>query len=93
MQNASQLSKIVATLALLVTISGVADWHYGPNTRLVPSLLPTGPMTVFGATVGNRSIELTDTVGTMLAERSVRSGSSEGTSGHRFPMISLAFGR
>jgi sulfate-transporting ATPase len=52
MRDASQLSKIVATLALLVTITGVADWHYGPNTRLVPSILPTGPMDVFGATVG-----------------------------------------
>lgn len=52
MRNASQLSKIVATLALLVTITAVADWRYGANTRLVPSILPTGPIDLFGASVG-----------------------------------------
>jgi sulfate-transporting ATPase len=52
MRDASQLSKIVATLALLVTITGIADWHYGPNTLLVPSILPTGPVKILGASVG-----------------------------------------
>jgi ABC-type branched-subunit amino acid transport system ATPase component/ABC-type branched-subunit amino acid transport system permease subunit len=52
MRDASQLAKIVATLALLVTITGIADWHYGPNTLLVPSILPTGPTEIFGASVG-----------------------------------------
>src|SRR6476646_485289 len=46
----------------------------------------------FGCTVGSKSIELTDTVGTTVADRAVGSGVSD-TSGHRLPTISWAVGR
>ena len=52
MRQASQLARIVATLALMITITSVAFWRYGGNPRVVRGLLPTGPMTVFGAAVG-----------------------------------------
>ena len=52
MRQASQISRIVATLALLIEITSLSYWRYGGNTRVVPGLLPTGPMKVFGAAVG-----------------------------------------
>ncbi|MDO8363358.1 MAG: branched-chain amino acid ABC transporter permease/ATP-binding protein [Actinomycetota bacterium] len=52
MQQASQLSRIVATLALLITITSISFWRYGGNSRVVPGLMPTGPMKVLGTSVG-----------------------------------------
>jgi sulfate-transporting ATPase len=52
MGNASQLARIVATLALLVVLLGAASLRYGPLPKLVPSMLPTGPVEILGASVG-----------------------------------------
>ncbi len=52
MQDASALSKIVATLALLVVMQGLATLRYGIFPKLVPSLLPNGAMKIFGVSVG-----------------------------------------
>ena len=52
MQDASALAKIVATLALLVLLQGLASLRYGVFPKLVPSLLPNGGMEIFGVSVG-----------------------------------------
>jgi sulfate-transporting ATPase len=52
MRQASTLAKIVATLALLVVLQGIADLHYGVLPKLVPSMLPIGPVYIFGTAVG-----------------------------------------
>jgi sulfate-transporting ATPase len=52
MQDASRLSKIVATLAFLVTISSIAEWRYGETPLVVPSIPPTSRIEVLGASVG-----------------------------------------
>jgi branched-subunit amino acid ABC-type transport system permease component len=46
MHDASPLARIVATLALLVTL------RYGTVSKLVPSLLPKEKITIWGATLG-----------------------------------------
>jgi len=56
MREASNLAKIVATLALLVVLQSAAVLAYGPLPRLVPSLLPTQPVTVLGAVIGEDRI-------------------------------------
>src|SRR5690606_34919245 len=52
MRTASSITRIVATLALLVALQGAAVLHYGPLPKLVPSMLPTGPVSILGASVG-----------------------------------------
>jgi sulfate-transporting ATPase len=52
MQDASALSRIVATLALLIMLQSAASLRYGTLPKLVPSLLPKEATEVFGATVG-----------------------------------------
>jgi ABC-type branched-subunit amino acid transport system ATPase component/branched-subunit amino acid ABC-type transport system permease component len=52
MRAASTLAQIVATLALLVVIQDVIGLRYGPLPRLVTSMFPTGPVSVFGTDVG-----------------------------------------
>ncbi len=52
MRRASTLAKIVATLALLVILQGAADLRYGFLPKLVPSMLPVGPVYIFGTAVG-----------------------------------------
>src|SRR3984957_13281137 len=52
LREASDLVKVVATLALLVVLQGVAAIRYGELPRVVPSMLPTGPVKIFGASVG-----------------------------------------
>lgn len=56
MQNASTLAKIVATLALLVVLQTVAELRYGVLPKIVPSMLPIGPVDVFGAEIGQDRI-------------------------------------
>ena len=56
MADASQLAKIVSTLALLVVLEAVAVLHYGFLPKVVKSILPTGTMNVFGAIVGEDRI-------------------------------------
>lgn len=52
MQNASTLAKIVATLALLVVLQSVAALRYGNLPKVVPSMLPIGPVKILGAQIG-----------------------------------------
>jgi ABC-type branched-subunit amino acid transport system ATPase component/branched-subunit amino acid ABC-type transport system permease component len=52
MKEASILTRIVATLALLVVMQEVVALIFGPSPRIVTSLLPTGSVSVFGALVG-----------------------------------------
>jgi sulfate-transporting ATPase len=52
MKNASILTRIVATLALLVVLQEVVALMFGPAPRIVKSMLPTRPVSVFGALVG-----------------------------------------
>ncbi len=56
MADASQLAKIVSTLALLVVLEAVATLRYGFLPKVVPSTLPTGTVNVFGAVVGDDRI-------------------------------------
>ncbi|MCU1346472.1 MAG: putative branched chain amino acid transporter ATP-binding protein, partial [Acidimicrobiia bacterium] len=52
MREASNLAKIVATLAMLVTLQSLVTLQYGALPRSIPPLLPTGTMKILGATVG-----------------------------------------
>jgi ABC-type branched-subunit amino acid transport system ATPase component/branched-subunit amino acid ABC-type transport system permease component len=52
MRAASNLAKIVATLALLVVLQSLAFLAYGALPAIVPSWLPNQPVTVLGAVVG-----------------------------------------
>ncbi|MCW2621487.1 MAG: putative branched chain amino acid transporter ATP-binding protein [Frankiales bacterium] len=52
MQGASALARIVATLALLVAVQSVAVLAYGPLPKVVPSMLPIEPVSIFGAQIG-----------------------------------------
>lgn len=51
MRAASNLTKVVLTLAVLVVIQGLISIRY-PDSYMVNSLLPTGPVRVFGADFG-----------------------------------------
>jgi ABC-type branched-subunit amino acid transport system ATPase component/branched-subunit amino acid ABC-type transport system permease component len=51
MTGASQLAKIVSTLALLVVLEAVTTLHYGFLPKVVASILPTSTMNIFGAVV------------------------------------------
>jgi ABC-type branched-subunit amino acid transport system ATPase component/branched-subunit amino acid ABC-type transport system permease component len=52
MRDASMLTGVVSTLALLVVLQGVAILRYGPQTRVVPSILPIHPFRIGSITVG-----------------------------------------
>jgi ABC-type branched-subunit amino acid transport system ATPase component/branched-subunit amino acid ABC-type transport system permease component len=52
MREASALAKIVATLALLVTIQEIIALMFGPTPRIVDSSLPTNSVKIFGIMVG-----------------------------------------
>jgi sulfate-transporting ATPase len=52
MRNASMLAKIVATLALLVVLQDATVLRYGAVPQIVTSILPTAPVRVFGAEIG-----------------------------------------
>jgi len=52
MRGASALAKIVATLALLVVASAAAMLRYGNLPKVVPSMLPIEPISIFGAQIG-----------------------------------------
>jgi ABC-type branched-subunit amino acid transport system ATPase component/branched-subunit amino acid ABC-type transport system permease component len=56
MRTASNLTKIVATLALLVSLDSIAFLRYDPLPILVPSWLPNQPTTILGAVVGEDRI-------------------------------------
>jgi ABC-type branched-subunit amino acid transport system ATPase component/branched-subunit amino acid ABC-type transport system permease component len=52
MREASNLAKIVATLALLLVLTSIAFLNYGALPKIVPSWLPNQATTIFGAVVG-----------------------------------------
>ncbi|HEX5586753.1 MAG TPA: branched-chain amino acid ABC transporter permease, partial [Acidimicrobiia bacterium] len=52
MREASNLAKIVATLALLLVLDSIAFLRYDPLPILVPSWLPNHPTDILGAVVG-----------------------------------------
>jgi ABC-type branched-subunit amino acid transport system ATPase component/branched-subunit amino acid ABC-type transport system permease component len=56
MQNASTLAKVVATLALLVVLQSLATLRYGALPKVIPSMLPIGPVDIFGAEIGRDRI-------------------------------------
>jgi ABC-type branched-subunit amino acid transport system ATPase component/branched-subunit amino acid ABC-type transport system permease component len=56
MHNASTLAKVVATLALLVVLQSLAQLRYGVLPKVVPSMLPIGPVDIFGAEIGRDRI-------------------------------------
>jgi sulfate-transporting ATPase len=52
LREASNLIKIVATLALFVIAQEAINLIFGPEPRIVSSSLPTSSVSIFGATVG-----------------------------------------
>lgn len=53
LRDASALTKAVATIALLVTLQGLASLRYDATIpKLVPSVLPNGAIDIFGTSVG-----------------------------------------
>ncbi len=52
LQRASTLTRVVATLGLLIVLQSGALLIYGDGIRLVPSLLPTTTVDIGGASVG-----------------------------------------
>jgi branched-subunit amino acid ABC-type transport system permease component len=57
LRDASNLTKVVLTLAVLVVLQGLIGIRY-PNSYTVNSLLPTGPVHVFGAYFGRDRLAL-----------------------------------
>ena len=57
LRDASNLTKVVLTLAVLVVLQGLIGIRY-PNSYTVSSLLPTGPVHVFGAYFGRDRLAL-----------------------------------
>lgn len=58
LRDASALTKTVATIALLVSLQGLAVLRYGVNPKLVPSILPNGSTEVLGTAVGQDRIAI-----------------------------------
>lgn len=58
LRDASALTRIVATIALLVTLQGIAFLRYGALPKLVPSILPNGGVKVFGTSVGEDRLSI-----------------------------------
>lgn len=58
MTGASQLAKIVSTLALLVVLEALATLRYGFLPKVVKPILPTGTLNIFGAVVGQDRISV-----------------------------------
>jgi ABC-type branched-subunit amino acid transport system ATPase component/branched-subunit amino acid ABC-type transport system permease component len=56
MRGSSMLARIVATLALLVLLRAAAILKYGPETRVVPSMVPDGPLRMGSITVAEDRI-------------------------------------
>jgi len=56
LRSAAALTRIVATIALLVTLQGIAFMRYGTFPKLVPSLLPNAATEIFGTSVGQDRI-------------------------------------
>jgi ABC-type branched-subunit amino acid transport system ATPase component/branched-subunit amino acid ABC-type transport system permease component len=52
MSGASDLAKIIASLAMLLVLTSGATLIYKNESRLVPSMLPTGPTKILGQSVG-----------------------------------------
>ena len=52
LRDASALTKIAATIALLIALQGVAMIRYGAFPKFVPSLLPNEGIELFGNSVG-----------------------------------------
>jgi ABC-type branched-subunit amino acid transport system ATPase component/ABC-type branched-subunit amino acid transport system permease subunit len=52
MQRASTLTRVVATLGMLLVLQSAAALKYGDGLELIPSLLPSDPVRVGDATVG-----------------------------------------
>jgi ABC-type branched-subunit amino acid transport system ATPase component/branched-subunit amino acid ABC-type transport system permease component len=52
MKNASMLAKIVSTLALLVVLQDATELIFGESPKIVSSMLPTDPVSIFGALIG-----------------------------------------
>ena len=52
MKNASMLAKIVSTLALLVVLQDATELIFGESPKIVTSMLPTAPVSIFGALIG-----------------------------------------
>jgi ABC-type branched-subunit amino acid transport system ATPase component/branched-subunit amino acid ABC-type transport system permease component len=52
MSGASDVAKIIASLAMLLVLSTGATLIYKNESRLVPSMLPTGPTKILGQSVG-----------------------------------------
>src|ERR1035437_3082965 len=52
LRGASDLIKVVATLALFIVIEEVLSIRFGVASRVVPSSLPTGSVSILGARVG-----------------------------------------
>jgi len=57
LRDASNLTKVVLTLAILVVLQGLIGIFY-PDSYTVKSLLPTGPVHVFGAYFGRDRLAL-----------------------------------
>jgi ABC-type branched-subunit amino acid transport system ATPase component/ABC-type branched-subunit amino acid transport system permease subunit len=51
LRRAAALTRMIATLGLLVTISSAAGLHYGSQLVLIKPFLPAHPWTIFGVTV------------------------------------------
>jgi sulfate-transporting ATPase len=56
LRSAAALTRIVATIALLVTLQGLAFMRYGSLPKLVPTLLPNAATEIFGTSVGQDRI-------------------------------------
>ena len=52
LRTAPTLAKVVASIGLMLTLQAIAVLNFGTATRTTPDILPAGPVTIFGATIG-----------------------------------------
>lgn len=58
LRDASVLTRIVATVALLISLQGIAFLRYGAFPKLVPSILPSEGVEIFGTSVGQDRVAI-----------------------------------
>jgi branched-chain amino acid transport system permease protein len=58
LRRAPALAKVVASIGLMLTLQALAVIHFGTAARPSPRLLPSGTVTILGATVGQDRVIL-----------------------------------
>jgi branched-chain amino acid transport system permease protein len=55
-ERASQLTIVMATIALLVILNGLASWIWGPDEKIFPSPFPNGTWDIGGVRIAQQDV-------------------------------------